>query len=91
MMLRSQTRSLRTLFIATFCGFAATLGTGMIRNESGIGLPEIRHYGYPLAWLATNLNGPNEYLALNFALDAVFWIAVSLLTLVLLESIVPPV
>lgn len=90
MMLRSQTRSLRTLFIATFCGFAATLGTGMIRNESGIGLPEIRHYGYPLAWLATNLNGPNEYLALNFALDAVFWIVVSLLTLVLLERIVPP-
>lgn len=89
-MLRSRFVSWKLLLVAIVCGLFATLGTASIPNESGISLPEIKHYGYPFAWLVTNLNGPNEYLMLNFALDAVFWIVVSLLMLVFLKKLVFP-
>ena len=89
-MLRSRIANLKLLLVAIVCGLFAALGTGSILNESGISLPEIKRYGYPLVWLVTNLNGPNEYLMLNFALDAVFWIVVSLLMLILLKKLMFP-
>ena len=88
--LRNRTATLKLLFVAIICGFLASFATGNINNDSGIVLPEIKYYGYPLAWLKTNLNGPTEYVPLNFALDTAFWIIISLVTLVFVEKIVFP-
>ena len=68
------------------CGFLVSLGTGLVNNQSGIGIPEIKHYGHPLVWLITKLNAPTEYVLTNFVLDAVFWVIVSLVILILLEK-----
>lgn len=79
--------ALKLLFAALVCGLLATLATGAIRNDPEAGLPEVRHYGYPLAWLVTDMNGPTQCLAANFALDAAFWAVVALLVLALLRRL----
>lgn len=88
--LRNQTATLKLLFVAIICGFLASFATGNINNDPEIVLPEIKHYGYPLAWLKTGLNGPTEYIPINFALDTVFWIVISLATLIFIKKIVFP-
>jgi hypothetical protein len=82
--------SLRSLLIAIVCGILASLGTATISNETGIGLPETSHYGYPLPWLVSNLNGPTDYILANLALDTAFWIAILLVTLIFLQKIAFP-
>jgi len=88
--LRFRNASLTSLFIVISCGFLAALGTATISKETGIGLPETKHYGYPLTWLITNLDGPTEYVLENFATDAAFWITISLVTLIFLQKIAFP-
>jgi hypothetical protein len=88
--LRNRTATLKLLFVAIICGFLASCATGILYNDSGIALPEIKYYGYPLAWLKTNLNGPTQYVPVNFALDTAFWIIISFVTLVFVEKIVFP-
>lgn len=68
------------------CGFLASLGTATIGSKTEIDVPEIEHYGYPLPWVITNLNGPTEYVPVNFALDTVFWIITSLVALAFLQK-----
>jgi hypothetical protein len=81
---------LKLLITAISSGFLASLASGTVSNESGVVLPEIKHYGYPLAWLVTNLNGPNDYVPVSFALDVAFWMAVSMIALVFLSKIAFP-
>lgn len=88
--MRFQTVSLRLLFIAIVCGILASLGTATISFETGMSLPEIRHCGYPLPWLVTDLNGPTDYIPANLALDVMFWITVSLVTLIFLQKLAFP-
>ncbi len=88
--LRFRNASLTLLFVAISCGFPAALGTATIPNETSTGLPETKHYGYPLPWLITNLNAPTEYVLVNFAIDVAFWIIVSLATLIFLQKIAFP-
>ena len=88
--MRVRISKLKLLITAVSCGFLAALATGTINSESGIALPEIKHFGYPLAWLITNLNGPNEYVPVHFAVDVAFWVAVSMITLVFLSRIAFP-
>ncbi|MDI9644728.1 MAG: hypothetical protein QFX35_05865 [Candidatus Verstraetearchaeota archaeon] len=63
----------KLLLVASALGFLGALATGSIRNEPGVGLPELKHYGYPLPWIVTDINGPNQYIPANLALDALFW------------------
>jgi hypothetical protein len=53
-------------------------------------IPEVKRYGYPLAWLVTNLNGPTEYVLVNLVMDTAFWIVVLLVTFTFLEKIAFP-
>jgi len=76
--------------MAIVCGILASLGTATISSETGMDLPEIKHYGYPLPWLVTDLNGPTDYISVNLALDVVFWITVSLIALIFLQKIAFP-
>ena len=88
--LRDRTVLMKLLLGAILCGFLASFGTGTIINKSGMGIPEVKHYGYPLAWLVTNLNGPTEYVLINLAIDSAFWVIISLATLIFLEKIAFP-
>ena len=71
-------------------GVLVSLATGLFKNEQGIGIPEINHYGYPLVWRVTNLNGPTEYVLTSLAIDTAFWIIVSLVALFVFNEIVVP-
>jgi len=83
-------QELKWLLAAIGCGLLASLGTATIANESGIRLPEISHYGYPLAWIVVDLNGPTQYVLINLVFDIVFWVIISFGVLASLRRIVFP-
>ena len=86
-----QTLRLKKCLVVTIVlGVLVSLATGLVRNEKGIGIPEINHYGHPLVWRVTNLNGPTEYVLTNLAIDTAFWIIVSLVALFVFNEIVVP-
>jgi hypothetical protein len=78
---------LKFILSAVILGLFISLAAGLFPNESGISIPEIKHYGYPLPWLVTNLNGPTEYAIVNLVVDVVFWTIISLITLILMQGI----
>jgi hypothetical protein len=78
------TLRLKPLFGAIVLGVILSLATGLVVKPE-ISIPEIRHYGYPLFWRETNLNGPTQYVLPNLAIDIAFWIIVSLIAFTLLE------
>jgi len=88
--LQNRTVLLKLILAAVICGFLASLGTGTIINKSGMSIPEVKRYGYPLAWLVTNLNGPTEYILVNLVMDTAFWIIILLVTFTFLEKIAFP-
>lgn len=85
-----QASTLKLVLVAVASGFFAALGTGMISSASGIGIPEMKLYGYPLPWIVTDLNGPTQYVLTNLALNIVFWAAVLSISLVSLQKIMFP-
>ncbi|MDH5460603.1 MAG: hypothetical protein OEZ29_05585 [Candidatus Bathyarchaeota archaeon] len=78
------TLRLKPLFGAIVLGVILSLATGLVIKPE-ISIPEIRHYGYPLSWRETNLNGPTVYVLPNLAIDIAFWIIVSLIAFAILE------
>lgn len=86
----SQTLRLKSLFAAIFCGIIVSLATGLFENGPKIGIPENKYYGYPLVWRVTATLQPTEFIFINLAVDAAFWISISLLALITLEKIVFP-
>lgn len=77
----------RFLFGAAALGILISLASGFVMNESGVGIPEINHYGYPLVWRVTDLNGPTQYVLTNLVVDISFWISTSLAALIVLRGI----
>lgn len=88
--LNSQILRLKSLFGGTVCGILVSLATGLVENGPKFGLPELKHYGFPLVWRVTDLNGPTEYMLANFAIDTAFWIAICFSAFFILEKIVLP-
>lgn len=70
---------------AMVLGVLLALVTGLMPNEHGISIPEIRRYGYPLFWLVTDLNGPASYIMTSLIVDILFWAAVSFIVILLVE------
>jgi len=89
MELNVQNLRLRPIFGAIVFGVLASLATGLVKRNI-ISIPEIENYGYPLVWRITTLDGAVEYILNNFAVDAVFWVAISLIALIILEKIAFP-
>jgi hypothetical protein len=81
---------LRLASAAILCALLASVATCAIRNESEIELPEIKNYGYPLAWVVTDLIEPTEYLLVNFVMHVALWTCISLVVIVFLQMIVFP-
>jgi len=78
------TLRLKPLLGAIVLGVILSLATGLVIKPE-ISIPEIRHYGYPLFWRETNLNGPTVYVLPNLAIDIAFWMIASLIAFILLE------
>jgi len=70
---------------ALVLGVLLVMITGLIPNDPGLGIPEIRRYGYPLFWLVTNLNGPTSYIMTNLIVDILFWAATSFIIILFVE------
>jgi len=78
------TLRLKPLFGAVVLGLILSLATGLVIKPE-ISIPEIRHYGYPLFWRETNLNGPTVYILPNLAIDIAFWMIASLIAFAILD------
>ena len=81
--------NLKTLAIAIVLGILVSLALGFVENKSVVGIPESKHYGYPLVWRSIQfLQQPQitEYHFTNFTLNASFWIVVSLATILILRK-----
>jgi len=85
-----QTLRLRSLFWVIVCGVLLSLATGLIENQPEASIIGFTYYGYPLIWLVTKTLQPAEFRFTNLAVDAAFWIAISLLAFIFLEKIVHP-
>ena len=72
------------MFGATVLGVILSLAAGLVIKPE-ISIPEIRHYGYPLFWRETNLNGPTVYSLPNLAIDIAFWMIASLVVFAILD------
>jgi len=66
------------------------LAAGLIENQPEASIIGFTYYGYPLAWRVTKTLQPAEFRFTSLAIDTAFWITISLLTLIILEKIVPP-
>ena len=81
--------SLKTLAIAIVLGILVSFALGVVENKSVVGIPESKHYGYPLVWRSVQfLQQPQitEYHFTNFTLNATFWIVVSLVAILILRK-----
>ena len=79
---------LRVVTGAIVCGLLLSLATGLVENPpSEVGIPEHKHYGYPLAWRVTKTFEPTEFRPTSLAIDAALWIAISLLAVFILETL----
>jgi len=76
----------RPIFGAAICGVFISLATGLYERDI-ISILEVRYYGHPLIWRITNLNGPTEYVLTNLTIDAVVWVAVSLMASFIVQRV----
>lgn len=83
---------LKSLLGAMICGILVASATGLLMNGSVIGIPEYRYYGYPLVWRVTSFVDYEftlgTFILTNLAIDAAFWIAISLFALIILKKTV---
>jgi hypothetical protein len=84
--LAPQTLRLKFIVGAIVWGLLLSLATGLVENSpSEVGIPEYKHYGYPLVWRVTETSEPTEFRFTSLAIDSAFWIAISLLAIIILE------
>ena len=76
---------LKLIVAAIVCGLLLSLATGLVENSPGVSIMRFRYYGHPLAWLVTDIFGPTAFRFDSLAIDAIFWIGISFLVLVVLE------
>jgi hypothetical protein len=84
--------SLKTLAIAIVLGILVSFALGFVENRYGYGIPESKHYGYPLVWRSVQfLQQPQitEYNFTNFILDAAFWIVICMVAVLIFGKIKP--
>jgi hypothetical protein len=76
----------KLLLGAIFCGVLVSLITGLVENPPQYSIIGARHYGFPLVWRVTMVTMPEyiQYTFVNLAIDAFFWVVVSLVVLLLL-------
>jgi lipopolysaccharide export LptBFGC system permease protein LptF len=76
----------KSLIGVIFCGVVMSLVTGLIENPPQYSIIGAKHYGFPLVWRVTMVTMPEyiQYTFVNLALDAFFWVVVSLVALMLL-------
>lgn len=71
------------------CGILLSLATGLVENGPEFSIIGFDYYGFPLVWRVTKTLQPTEFLLTNFAIDIIFWIAVSFFASILLKIVFP--
>jgi hypothetical protein len=67
----------RALVLVAVLGVCSGLFSGLMENQpSEIGIPEFKHYGFPLAWRTTQTAMADKYQYFELFVDCLFWIAV---------------
>jgi hypothetical protein len=79
-------RKNKFLLCAVVLGLLGFLLTGLA-ERTGVGIIEVKQYGYPLVWRITDLNGPTQYIAVNMVADLAFWVAVAFVVLFAADKI----
>ena len=82
--------SLKTLAIVVVLGILVSFALGFVENRSVIGIPESKHYGYPMVWRSVQfLQQPQitEYNFTNFTLNTAFWIVIFIVAVLILGRI----
>ena len=69
------------------CGSLVSLTTGIIENSPQVSIVGARYYGYPLVWRVTMTLQPDEIRLTALAIDALFWIIISLVALIIIQKI----
>lgn len=77
----------RSLVGAVVCGVLVSLVTGVIENPPEASIIGARYYGYPLVWRVTMTLQPTELRFTDLAIDALFWIVISFLALIITQKI----
>ena len=82
----------RRLIGAIMFGILVSLATGLIENPPEASIIGARYYGFPLAWRITRITITNytDFRFTNLALDAAFWITLSLSALIILGKVTLP-
>lgn len=88
MELASPTIRLKFLLGAMVCGVLVSLATGLVENQPEASIIGFTYYGYPIVWRVTKTLQPTDFMLTNLAIDAAFWIIISLFAFIILERIV---
>jgi len=83
--LASQTLRLKSIVGAIVCGLLLSLATGLVENPPEASIIGFKFYGHPLVWRVTKTLQPTEFRFASLAIDAAFWITISLLVVIILE------
>jgi hypothetical protein len=75
----------RFLLFSVIIGIAVSLITGLAENSPLVGEVDTTYYGYPFVWIiAKTITMEMRYIYL--LIDAIFWVAVSFLILILINE-----
>jgi len=65
------------LVLVVIIGVCLGLFSGLMENPPGeVGLPEYKHYGFPLVWRITQTDAPDKFSFFELFVDCLFWIAI---------------
>ncbi len=75
------------ILVTFLSGLLITIFTGFLTNNPEIVIPELQHYGYPLVWRIGTIPQTQEIIITNLLINFIFWIAISLVILVILNKL----
>lgn len=78
----------RVLVLAVIIGVCIGLFAGVVENRpTEATIPENKYYGFPFIWRRVDMFMGESYLLNELLLDILFWIAVSLIAVILIAKL----
>ncbi len=78
----------RILVLAIIVGVCIGMLTGFVENRpTEVTIPENKYYGFPFIWRQVDMFIGESYLLKELLLDMLFWIAVSIIAVILVAKL----
>jgi len=78
----------RILVLAIIAGVCIGLLTGFVENRpADVTIPENKYYGFPFIWRRVDMFTGESYLLKELLLGTLFWIAISLIAVILVAKL----